>query len=181
MPPNPFTPGTCEAVKDFTKWTLSDYDSIRPGPSKDLLGEDMDVTDQVGAWGTLHAGVARHDQQAAASACIITATCCPEPLGKPQQLLVAGSMWGRVMSYGLLPGNWHTINIIMVSYADVALLVPAAQMKAEIYLRGPIACGIHVTDNFEKYKRGIYSEWAWQTIPNHELSIVGWGVEGGVE
>lgn len=54
-------------------------------------------------------------------------------------------------------------------------------MKAEIYLRGPIACGVDVTDNFEKYTGGIYSEWLFWPLINHEISVVGWGVENGVE
>jgi hypothetical protein len=29
--------------------------------------------------------------------------------------------------------------------------------------------------------QGIYSEWSWEVLPNHELSLVGWGVEDGVE
>jgi cathepsin X len=31
-------------------------------------------------------------------------------------------------------------------------------MKAELYANGPLSCGIDVTDNFEAYKTGIYSE-----------------------
>lgn len=112
------------------------------------------------------------------------ATCCfhtADLLAKPAHDRERTVIECQFKTGALLPSSWHTTHTTMPSSADVALPVPAVQMKAEIYLRGPIACGIHVTDNFEKYKRGIYSEWAWQTIPNHELSIVGWGVEGGVE
>jgi cathepsin X len=50
-------------------------------------------------------------------------------------------------------------------------------MKAEIYSNGPISCGIDVTDNFEAYKSGIYSESKKFTKINHELAVVGWGYD----
>ena len=51
----------------------------------------------------------------------------------------------------------------------------ADKMKAELAARGPIACGIHVTDKFEAYTGGIYSEFHLLNIPNHELAVVGYG------
>lgn len=54
-------------------------------------------------------------------------------------------------------------------------------MKAEIYARGPIGCGITVTDNFEEYQGGIYEEHITYPYINHEISIIGWGVENGLE
>jgi len=57
----------------------------------------------------------------------------------------------------------------------------ADRMKAEIYARGPIGCGIMVTDKFENYTGGIYSEFKLFPMINHEISLVGWGVEDGVE
>merc|ERR1711885_64025 len=42
---------------------------------------------------------------------------------------------------------------------------------------GPIACGIEVTDNFEKYTGGIYSEFKLFPMINHEISVVGYGVD----
>jgi len=50
-------------------------------------------------------------------------------------------------------------------------------MKAEIYKRGPIGCGIHVTDNFENYKGGVYSENVLFPLMNHEISVAGWGYD----
>ena len=49
-------------------------------------------------------------------------------------------------------------------------------MKAEIFARGPISCGIAVTNKFEKYTGGIYEETGLAMI-NHELAVVGWGVD----
>ena len=52
----------------------------------------------------------------------------------------------------------------------------ADKMKAELAAHGPISCGIHATDNFEKnYDGKIYSEKTIGLI-NHEISVVGYGV-----
>jgi cathepsin X len=55
-----------------------------------------------------------------------------------------------------------------------AVLGPEA-MKKEIFARGPIACGIYVTNRFEKYTGGIYSEKTLINIMNHAIAVVGWG------
>jgi len=57
---------------------------------------------------------------------------------------------------------------------------PRAQ--AEIYHRGPIACGVGVTPHFDNYTGGIYSERSSTPI-NHIISVVGWGKQhdSGVE
>ena len=55
-------------------------------------------------------------------------------------------------------------------------------MKAELALNGPISCGIHATDNFEhNYFGGIYSEVIKFPLINHEISVIGYGIENGVE
>lgn len=54
-------------------------------------------------------------------------------------------------------------------------------MKKEISERGPLGCGVHVTDKFEAYTGGIYSEFVLFPMMNHEISVVGYGVENGEE
>merc|ERR1711885_6696 len=50
-------------------------------------------------------------------------------------------------------------------------------MKKEIYKRGPIACTIDVTLKFEHYGGGIYTEHLDRIGLNHEISVVGWGLD----
>lgn len=54
-------------------------------------------------------------------------------------------------------------------------------MKAEIYARGPIGCGIDATDQFLAYTGGIYSQFILFPSIDHEISVVGWGTENGTD
>jgi cathepsin X len=53
----------------------------------------------------------------------------------------------------------------------------ATKMKAELVKYGPISCGMDVTDKFETYAGGIYSEKKAFPLINHEISIVGYGLD----
>lgn len=61
--------------------------------------------------------------------------------------------------------------------SDYYSLSGADKMKAELYKYGPISCGLEVTDGFEKYTGGIYSEYKFFPMINHEIAIVGWGYD----
>lgn len=50
------------------------------------------------------------------------------------------------------------------------------QMKAELYMWGPLECSIYATDNFDKYTGGIYHEVIDPSkTTNHAIAVVGWG------
>lgn len=89
-------------------------------------------------------------------------TCIPPPppAGKTYDYLCAPVTtyrhW-RVGSYGAVAG--------------------IDDMKAAIYANGPIGCGIMATDAFLNYTGGVYSETQATISINHEISVVGWGVE----
>eukprot|EP01084_Bolivina_argentea_P272260 463515_1 len=50
-----------------------------------------------------------------------------------------------------------------------------SNMKAEIYARGPIACGVDATSKFEAYTGGVFQQSGANNI-NHVISVIGWGV-----
>jgi len=54
-------------------------------------------------------------------------------------------------------------------------------MKAEIYARGPITCGLVCPDEFTYgYKGGIMNYKGNETDVDHDVEVVGWGEENGV-
>jgi len=54
-----------------------------------------------------------------------------------------------------------------------------AKMQQEIYQRGPIACGVAVTQEFLNYTSGIFHDKTGNKDIDHEISVVGWGEENG--
>eukprot|EP01113_Clastostelium_recurvatum_P051349 TRINITY_DN995_c0_g1_i1.p1 TRINITY_DN995_c0_g1~~TRINITY_DN995_c0_g1_i1.p1 ORF type:complete len:293 (-),score=58.37 TRINITY_DN995_c0_g1_i1:76-954(-) len=53
-------------------------------------------------------------------------------------------------------------------------------MMAEIFARGPIACGVAVTPAFETYTGGIFNDTTGAETVDHVISVVGWGAQNGV-
>lgn len=56
-----------------------------------------------------------------------------------------------------------------------------AAMQQQIYLYGPISCGMMVTPQFDAYTGGIFYQQEAKPEINHQISLVGWGQEDGVD
>jgi len=68
---------------------------------------------------------------------------------------------------------WKVSNYGVINGADA--------MKKAIYADGPIACAMDATDQLRDYTGGIFSQKVLAPVPNHIVSVVGWGVENGTE
>ncbi len=65
-------------------------------------------------------------------------------------------------------------------FADVKGDDPVEQeknMRAEIFHRGPISCGIAVTKELLNYTGGIFRDWTNNTELEHDISVVGYGID----
>lgn len=76
-----------------------------------------------------------------------------------------------------LENCWAVTNFKRHYVSDHYSIRGADKMKAEIYKNGPISCGMDVTDAFELYEGGIYSEVKKFPMKNHEISLVGYGFD----
>jgi len=60
------------------------------------------------------------------------------------------------------------------SIAEYGQVSGADKMAAEIYARGPIACGVNAGP-IDQYTGGIFDDKSAGTMENHIVSVVGWG------
>ena len=92
--------------------------------------------------------------------------CSPENICKTCSMPVGDSNCQAVTNY---------TRYYVDEYGEVSGVL---KMKAEIYSRGPISCGIDA-EPVVNYEGGIVSERSDEI--NHIVSVVGWGVEGNQE
>jgi cathepsin X len=74
-------------------------------------------------------------------------------------------------------GCWAVQNSKKYHVLSNGMVNGEANMQAEIFARGPIACGMAVTAAFEAYTGGIFVDTTGKKDMDHEISIVGWGVD----
>merc|ERR1712025_675346 len=73
----------------------------------------------------------------------------------------------------------HYFTYYVDEYGDVEGDNQEEAMMKEIYNRGPISCGVSVTDELVAYTGGIFTDLTNATEINHDISVVGYGEEDG--
>lgn len=58
---------------------------------------------------------------------------------------------------------------------------PVNELKAAIYLKGPIAVGVEDDDEFDEYTGGVFYTDTQYEDTNHAVVLIGWGTEDGEE
>ena len=69
-----------------------------------------------------------------------------------------------------LPGKCSAVEKYPKYYIkEFGAIEGISQMKSEIFMRGPISCGIQATEKLIEYDgSGVYSEKSWFPMINHE-------------
>lgn len=72
-------------------------------------------------------------------------------------------------------------NPAKIMVGDYGSINGANNMKAEIWKRGPISCGIDATQQLEDYTGGIFQQYKPYPSINHIVSVTGWGNVNGTD
>jgi hypothetical protein len=76
---------------------------------------------------------------------------------------------------------WAVDQYVKYYVKDYGFVTGEEKMKAEIYARGPVTCGLVCPDEFVYgYKGGIFEYKGNETDVDHDVEVVGWGEEDGV-
>ena len=86
----------------------------------------------------------------------------------------------RVDEYGLVNGTFSSFFVSLRFFT--LTYIGTENMMAEISERGPIACTVAVTSEFENYSGGIFRDDTGAKSLDHSISVVGYGTsEDGVD
>jgi len=78
-------------------------------------------------------------------------------------------------------GCWAVPNPPKYHITEYGQVSGEANMMAEIFARGPIACTVAVPEALESYTGGIFVDKTGDLSLDHEISVVGWGAENGTK
>jgi len=89
---------------------------------------------------------------------------------------------GNDESLLMWPGTCVPVaNPIIYKVSEYGAVRGANNMKAEIYKRGPIGCGVDSSYDFNRYRGGIYHEFRYMPMLNHHVAVSGWSIAGDDE
>jgi len=76
---------------------------------------------------------------------------------------------------------WPVDQYVKYYVKDYGFVTGEDKIKAEIYARGPVTCGLVCPDEFTYgYEGGVFHYKGNETDVDHDVEVVGWGEEDGV-